>query len=85
MSYEFVIQESYEAEGRRITRFWDYGHSPSSDNGALQPVIQGVGHEGSSFTRSNDAATFASLKEPAAELPSEEYPCTLDLRYDERI
>ena len=84
-SYDAFPVNSYEAEGRRITRFWDYGHSPSSEDAERQPVIQDGGHEVSGFTTSSNEGFVAPTRVPAPELPSEEYPCTLDLRYDERI
>ncbi|OQK17282.1 IMP dehydrogenase [Methyloprofundus sedimenti] len=84
-SYDAFPVNSYEAEGRRITRFWDYGHSPSSEGAERQPVIQGGSHEGASFTTFGNQEFVVPTRVPAPELPSEEYPCTLDLRYDERI
>lgn len=81
--YETFPVNSYEAESRRVTRFWEYGHSPSSptqdepklqfpktDDEIAQPSpIQFTPHQGSSQ---------ASI--PKSEQPDEEYPYTLDLR-----
>ncbi len=82
LSYEAFPVNSYEAETRRITRFWDYGHSPLKTD--KPPVAQGAGMmlPGATVHGSN-AVTDVST--PAKELPDEEYPYSLDLRYDKRL
>jgi uncharacterized protein (DUF2126 family) len=71
-SYEVFPVNAYEAEARRITRFWDIGAAP----GAVQtapPAYAGVG-------------TFTPLTSsprpmvPPEEEQNEEFPYTVDLR-----
>jgi len=83
--YDTFPVNSYEAEARRVTRFWDYGHSPSGNSCDRNPVLQ------TSNTSADEGMGFAihgrdtHIYTPAPEMPSEEYPCTLDLRYDKRF
>jgi uncharacterized protein (DUF2126 family) len=72
LGYEVFPVNAYEAEARRITRFWDLGAAP----GAVQttpPAFAGLG-------------TFAPITGPAQpmtppeEEPNEEFPYTVDLR-----
>ncbi len=80
-NYETFPINSYEAESRRITRFWDYGHSPSSEQ--LSPLLQENNRKLSGVTfHSHNNVTIAAP--PPAELPDLEYPFTLDLRYDKK-
>ncbi len=79
--YDTFPVNSYEAEARRITRFWDYGHSP----GVLQrqPILQ-IG-EGKPFACGfQEHGGSSQATTPAQEEADAEYPCTLDLRYDKR-
>jgi len=70
-NYEVFPVNAYEAETRRISRFWDFGHSP----GVLQvpPDVQLSGQ----FSPQGRPPGPAS---PPAEEINPEYPYTLDLR-----
>ncbi|MGR9115106.1 MAG: transglutaminase family protein [Gammaproteobacteria bacterium] len=80
-NYEVFPVNAYEAESRRITRFWDYGHTPG-------PIVPPVRFE-SSAPASKDAspAKFVvsdAVPKPMTPPPEElsyEYPFTLDLRH----
>ncbi|MDD5125935.1 transglutaminase family protein, partial [Methylovulum sp.] len=79
-SYDAFPVNSFEAEARRITRFWDYGHTPGV---VIRPPLSGS-HDIASekpFMNSfsvNDAAPRPMA--PPPEEPTQEYPFTLDLR-----
>ncbi len=70
-SYDTFPVNSYEAESRRISRFWDYGHT--QETLTAQPVASNVLH----FVQSNTAAKM--VDEPR-EIINNEYPYTLDFR-----
>ncbi len=72
LSYEAFPVNAFEAETRRITRFWDLGGT----SGAVQttpPAFAGLG----TFTPSAGAIRPMA---PPAEEPNEEFPYTVDLR-----
>jgi hypothetical protein len=70
---------SFEAESRKMSRFWDFGHSSTSIE------VREIGKE----AISNQAATSRFLVESKSELKPDtpielinpEYPYTLDLRH----
>jgi uncharacterized protein (DUF2126 family)/transglutaminase-like putative cysteine protease len=69
--YETFPINSYEAEGRRITRFWEYGHTPATITTA--PNIPGA------VTMTPHGAR-PYLPDPPREELNPEFPHTLDLR-----
>ena len=83
-SYDDFPVNDYAAETRRMTRFWDYGHTPgviirpplagSRDVAAEEPFLQ-------SF-KANEQVPGAMA--PPLEEISAEYPFTLDLRHRNR-
>jgi uncharacterized protein (DUF2126 family) len=70
-NYEVFPVNAYEAEARRISRFWAYGHTP----GVLQPPP-----ELASLGRFFPAGYAPEPLAPPAEERNREYPYTLDLR-----
>jgi uncharacterized protein (DUF2126 family) len=71
LGYTVLPVNSYEAEARRITRFWGYGHTP----GPLQPKPDFV-RLGRFFPEGHPPGPMA----PPMEEQNQEYPYTLDLR-----
>lgn len=76
-SYDVFPVNSFEAEARRITRFWDYGHTPHTSNPVSIASPAAINTGSSRFTVHGGSETFSPI--PMEEL-SEEYPLTLDLR-----
>jgi uncharacterized protein (DUF2126 family)/transglutaminase-like putative cysteine protease len=73
-SYETFPVNAYEAESRRVSRFWQHGHTP----GVIEPASTG----GLGFHRVEDRAggPAVSYVECPPEDPGMEFPVTLDLR-----
>lgn len=83
-SYDDYPVNDYAAETRRMTRFWDYGHTPGE---VIRPPLLAM--KGKAFDKPilakfniNDA-TPRVMAPPIEEL-STEYPFTLDLRHRSR-
>ncbi len=75
-SFDTYPVNSYEAESRKISRFWDFGHTPSSTVEQTEPVIN------SPTVSRFVAQTKSNLKpDTPIELVNPEYPNTLDLRH----
>ncbi|MGR9086720.1 MAG: transglutaminase family protein [Gammaproteobacteria bacterium] len=77
-NYETFPVNSYEAEARRITRFWDYGHTPGA---VIRPSPAMPATESSSSGSFSVSDTAPRPLAPPPEESSLEYPFTLDLRY----
>lgn len=75
-SFDTYPVNSFEAESRKISRFWDFGHTPSSTVEQTAPVINTV--TVSRFVAQNKTDL---LPDTPIELINPEYPSTLDLRH----
>jgi uncharacterized protein (DUF2126 family)/transglutaminase-like putative cysteine protease len=74
-SFDTYPVNSYEAESRKISRFWDFGHTPSSTINQTAPINNTP--SASRFVEQ----TKSDLKyETPIELINQEFPNTLDLR-----
>jgi len=71
-SYDVFPVNAYEAEARRITRFWDLGAAPGSVQ-TSPPAFAGLG----SFTPISGSSVPMT---PPEEEPNEEFPYTVDMR-----
>lgn len=80
---DFPVND-YAAETRRISRFWDYGHTPGATPRhpvAPVPVMQNDQPARPKFS-ANESAPRPT--EPPVEELINEFPFTLDLRHDKR-
>jgi uncharacterized protein (DUF2126 family)/transglutaminase-like putative cysteine protease len=73
-SYDSFPVNAYEAESRRVNRFWQHGHTP----GVIEPASTG----GFGYHRVEDRAGGPAViyTEVPMEDPTMEFPVTLDLR-----
>ncbi len=83
-SYDIFPVNSYEAESRRHSRFWNYGHTPTAPVPTRQEAMrqeaaeQGAILLGGQFIPSGHEVGSVMTIPP--EVENEEYPYTLDLR-----
>ncbi len=75
-SYDVFPVNAYEAEARRVTRFWAYGHTPPPEPAADIPP------DASSYGRFETAGSPVGPAEIPRFEHNPEYPHTLDLRFD---
>ena len=75
-SYDAFPVNSYEAEARRVARFWDFGHTPSVI--VRSPVALSDPQGLAEFSVSTAAPRPMA---PPIEEQSHEYPFTMDLRH----
>ena len=75
-NYETTPVNSAEAEGRRLARFWDWGHTPAT----LHSPGGWTGHLGVKQEVKPAPSKGVLSKIPPAEPINQEYPLTLDLR-----
>ncbi len=74
-SFDTYPVNSFEAESRKISRFWDFGHTPSSTQKKLAPVID------TPYVTRFVAENKSNLKpDTPIEIINQEYPSILDLR-----
>ena len=69
-SYDTLPVNAFEAECRRVSRFWEHGHTPDI------PLV----HPGAQLLRRFSTHPEARAMAPPRAEPGNEYPCTLDLR-----
>ncbi len=83
-SYDDFPVNDYAAETRRMTRFWDYGHTPGV---IIRPPLASspsIPSDEVFLTTFSIANTAPRAMAPPEEELSAEYPFTLDLRYRNR-
>jgi uncharacterized protein (DUF2126 family) len=71
-SYDSFPINSYEAESRRISRFFDFGHTIN----LVEPIIMQPTASGRFITKMNILPTYVMVNEAA----NPDYPYTMDLR-----
>jgi uncharacterized protein (DUF2126 family)/transglutaminase-like putative cysteine protease len=80
-SYDAFPVNSFEAEARRITRFWDYGHTPGV---VIRPPLATSVNPPSEQVFVDSFSVHEQAPRPMSPPPEElsmDYPFTLDLRH----
>jgi uncharacterized protein (DUF2126 family)/transglutaminase-like putative cysteine protease len=72
-AYDTIPVNSYEAESRRVSRFWSYGHTPDE----MTPSEQFVPGAATRYIVENIRPV---VYDAPREVPNPDYPYTLDLR-----
>lgn len=72
-SYDSIPVNSFEAESRRVSRFWDHGHT----QGVIQPKIHNTAAARHQVLQKQPSILPADLPHPEI---NKEFPHTLDLR-----
>ena len=80
-SYDDFPVNDYAAETRRMTRFWDYGHTPGVIMRPPMATTQVPASDKPLTAKFSVADTAPRAMAPPAEELSTEYPFTLDLRH----
>ncbi len=76
-SYDTFPVNSLEAESRRITRFWEFNHTPKSDTTIVNPTNNSESQQKNYITVNTEIKENISVRQ----IPmSREFPHTLDLR-----
>jgi uncharacterized protein (DUF2126 family) len=83
-SYDDFPVNDYAAETRRMTRFWDYGHTPGVIIRPPLATTQVAASDKALLSKFTVTDTAPRAMAPPAEELSLEYPFTLDLRHRNR-
>lgn len=83
-SYDDFPVNDYAAETRRMTRFWDYGHTPGVMIRPPRAMTSIAASDKPLTTKFSIADAVPRAMAPPPEELSEEYPYTLDLRHRSR-
>ena len=83
LSYETFPVNSYEAESRRVNRFWEYNHTPRAEERILPQATPATPSDAPLRYVSAEYVPVAAFPTQIVE-PDPEFPYTLDLRKVEK-